>query len=237
MAPFRILSFNNECAGRKGHFPEPTHDPVIQDFIREVDPDIIIDYNICNFDLPYLIRRDEVLGMAEFPVLGRIRNSTVRVKEATFSSRQHGTRESKEMTIEGRVQFDLFQKGRHLNHIIDMPLVSMYSENCDGGKLKALVPLQQLLDKLMFIYNYVEMARVTGVPISFLLARGQLIKVLEDRAGFHEKPIATLDFASLYPSIMMAYNLCYCTLEGKNDLTGGLCSMKTSVRVEKSKKG
>ena len=30
MAPFRILSFDIECAGRKGHFPEPTKDPVIQ---------------------------------------------------------------------------------------------------------------------------------------------------------------------------------------------------------------
>lgn len=30
MAPFRILSFDIECAGRKGHFPEPTQDPVIQ---------------------------------------------------------------------------------------------------------------------------------------------------------------------------------------------------------------
>ena len=37
---------------------------------------------------------------------------------------------------------------------------------------------QRLLDKLMFIYNYVEMARVTGVPISFLLSRGQSIKVM-----------------------------------------------------------
>jgi len=36
---------------------------------------------------------------------------------------------------------------------------------------------QRLLDKLMYIYNYVEMARVTGVPISFLLSRGQSIKV------------------------------------------------------------
>ena len=30
LAPFRILSFDIECAGRKGHFPEPEHDPVIQ---------------------------------------------------------------------------------------------------------------------------------------------------------------------------------------------------------------
>lgn len=28
-------------------------------------------------------------------------------------------------------------------------------------------------------------------------------------------PIATLDFASLYPSIMMAHNLCYTTLVDK----------------------
>jgi len=42
-------------------------------------------------------------------------------------------------------------------------------------KQDAYLP-QRLLDKLMYIYNYVEMARVTGVPISFLLSRGQSIK-------------------------------------------------------------
>merc|ERR1719468_1153637 len=36
--------------------------------------------------------------------------------------------------------------------------------------------------------------------------------VLDPVKGYYEKPIATLDFASLYPSIMMAHNLCYCTL-------------------------
>lgn len=30
VAPLRILSFDIECAGRKGIFPEPNHDPVIQ---------------------------------------------------------------------------------------------------------------------------------------------------------------------------------------------------------------
>ena len=40
--------------------------------------------------------------------------------------------------------------------------------------------------------------------------------VLDAKAGYYELPIATLDFASLYPSIMMAHNLCYCTLVPQN---------------------
>lgn len=323
MAPFRILSFDIECAGRKGLFPEPTHDPVIQvanlvtlqgagqpfvrnvmtlkscspivgvdvmsfeterelllawrDFIREIDPDIIIGYNICNFDLPYLIQRAEVLSIAEFPIIGRIRNSRVRVKDTTFSSRQLGTRERKEVTIEGRVQFDLLQaiqrdhklssyslnsvSAHFLNEQKEDVHHSIISDLQNGSSesrrrlavycLKDAYLPQRLLDKLMYVYNYVEMARVTGVPISFLLSRGQSIKVLsqllrkakqknllipnvkqagseqgtyegatvlEAKAGFYEKPIATLDFASLYPSIMMAYNLCYCTLVTPEDL-------------------
>lgn len=37
---------------------------------------------------------------------------------------------------------------------------------------------QRLLDKLMCFVNYIEMARVTGVPFNYLLSRGQSIKVL-----------------------------------------------------------
>ena len=103
------------------------------------------------------------------------------------------------------------------------------------------------MDKLMCLVNYIEMARVTGVPFSYLLSRGQSIKVLsqllrranaegyvipalkgegsdeqyegatviEPKKGFYDVPIATLDFSSLYPSIMMAHNLCYTTLLDK----------------------
>ena len=116
----------------------------------------------------------------------------------------------------------------------------------------------------MCFINYTEMARVTGVPFNYLLARGQSIKVLsqlfrkanddgyvvpslrgegklvtsryiglsltcrsgseeqyegatviEPKKGYYDVPIATLDFSSLYPSIMMAHNLCYTTLLDK----------------------
>lgn len=41
----------------------------------------------------------------------------------------------------------------------------------------AILPLR-LLMKLMCVINYMEMARVTGVPLSYLLSRGQQIKVM-----------------------------------------------------------
>lgn len=45
--------------------------------------------------------------------------------------------------------------------------------------------------------------------------------VIDPQIGFYETPIATLDFASLYPSIMMAHNLCYSTLVHPNDIKAG----------------
>lgn len=107
----------------------------------------------------------------------------------------------------------------------------------------AYLPMR-LMEKLMCLFNLTEMARVTGVPITYLFTRGQQIKVasqlyrkaaehnliipvdkkneqegkyegavvIEPVRGFYTDPVATLDFASLYPSIMMAHNLCYTTL-------------------------
>jgi DNA polymerase zeta len=39
--------------------------------------------------------------------------------------------------------------------------------------------------------------------------------VLEPRSGFYRDPVLVLDFRSLYPSVAIAYNLCYCSLRGK----------------------
>lgn len=41
----------------------------------------------------------------------------------------------------------------------------------------AMLPLR-LMEKLMCVINYMEMARVTGVPLTYLLSRGQQIKVV-----------------------------------------------------------
>ncbi|XP_025087757.1 DNA polymerase delta catalytic subunit-like [Pomacea canaliculata] len=315
VAPLRILSFDIECAGRKGIFPEADKDPVIQianmvirqgdhepfirnvftlntcapvvgsqvlsfsreqdllnkwaAFVREVDPDIITGYNIQNFDLPYLLNRATHLKVSDFAFLSRIRNIPSKVKEAMFQSRQMGKRENKVINIEGRVQFDLLQvllrdyklRSYTLNAVsfhflqeqkedVQHSIITDLQNGNDQTRRRlavyclkdAILPLR-LLDKLMCVINYMEMARVTGVPMSALLSRGQQIKVMsqllrkakeqdlvipahkvetgdeyegatviEPVKGYYSVPIATLDFASLYPSIMMAHNLCYTSL-------------------------
>ncbi|KYQ96665.1 DNA polymerase delta catalytic subunit [Tieghemostelium lacteum] len=315
-APFRILSFDIECAGRKGFFPEPEKDPVIQianvvkhqgeqtpfikniftlkscssivgahvlsyeterellrewrKFIVKLDPDIIIGYNIANFDLPYLINRARTLKVNDFALLGRIKTTISKIKTANFSSKNLGSRESKEISMPGRTQLDMIQaiqrdhklSSYSLNNVsahflkeqkedVHFSIISDLQNGTDDDRRRlavyclkdAMLPLK-LLDKLMILINYVEMSRVTGVPLSYLLGRGESVKVLsqlyrkamkedyvlptykvntkgekfqgavviEPKSGFYNVPIATLDFTSLYPSIMMAHNLCYSTL-------------------------
>ena len=42
-------------------------------FIETADPDMIIGYNIANFDLPYLLDRAKALKIPDFAFLGRLK--------------------------------------------------------------------------------------------------------------------------------------------------------------------
>uniref|UniRef100_A0A672KUH2 DNA polymerase n=1 Tax=Sinocyclocheilus grahami TaxID=75366 RepID=A0A672KUH2_SINGR len=321
IAPLRVLSFDIECAGRKGVFPEPEIDPVIQiasmvqrqgekepfirtvftlqscasivgsqilcftqeklllqswaEFVRTVDPDIITGYNIQNFDLPYLLNRAATLKVNVFPYLGRVWSSKSVLKDSSFQSKQMGRRENKTVNMEGRVQFDLLQvllrdyklRSYTLNAVsfhflqeqkedVQHSIITDLQNGNEQTRRRlavyclkdAYLPLR-LLQKLMCVINYMEMARVTGVPLTYLLSRGQQIKVvsqllrqamkqdlvmpvvrteggedytgatvIEPEKGYYSVPITTLDFSSLYPSIMMAHNLCYTTLLQKSQV-------------------
>ena len=322
MAPLRILSFDIECAGRKGVFPEANQDPVIQianvvtrygeskpfirnvfvldtcslivntqilsfdaeekmlmawkDFLEEADPDVIIGYNIANFDFPYLLDRAKHLKLQKFPYWTRLKNVQSSAKETNFSSKQMGNRDTKATNTNGRIQLDLLQLVQRDHHLRSYTLNSvcaqflgeqkedvhhtmiteLFNGTPDSRRRLAVYCLkdaylpQRLMDKLMCLVNYTEMARVTGVPFNYLLARGQQVKfisqlfrkaleqqlvipnlrneatdeqyegatVIEPIRGYYDVPVATLDFASLYPSIIQAHNLCYTTLLNKNSV-------------------
>jgi DNA polymerase delta subunit 1 len=127
-----------------------------------------------------------------------------RVRDATFSSKAYGTRESHETTLDGRVSFDVMQilqrdhklrsyglnavSAHFLNEQKEEVHFSIIGDLFNGSDddrrrlaiycLKDAYLPQRLLDKLMCVVNYIEMARVTGVPFSFLLSRGQQVKVI-----------------------------------------------------------
>lgn len=321
-APLRRLSFDIECEGRKGIFPEAKHDSVIQianyvwnhgedkpvaqviftlkscapivgadvvsfenegdllsawaEFVRLTDPDLFTGYNVVNFDFPYLIDRAEVLKVEDFPYLGRITAEKTTMRSVKMSSSAFGSHESRSFAMQGRIVFDMLQLIIREQKLRSYSLNSVSSEFLGQQKedvhysiisdlqrgdeqtrrrlavycLKdAMLPIR-LMDKLMSLVNYMEMARVTGIPLGWLVSRGHMIKVvsllhrkshvvnmlipdkrsgmsgamgddgpkfegatvIEPERGFYKDPIATLDFASLYPSIIMAHNLCYSTL-------------------------
>ncbi|KAJ8253633.1 hypothetical protein COCON_G00202450 [Conger conger] len=239
------------------------------EFVRTVDPDIITGYNVQNFDLPYLLNRAAVLKVDLFPYLGRVRGIRSVLRDSSFQSKQMGRRENKRINAEGRVHFDLFQVllrnyklrsytlsavsfhflQEHKDTMQPFVITDLQSGNEQTRRRVAMLCLKdawlplRLLQKLMCVINYMEMARVTGVPLSYLLSRGQQVKVvsqllrqaakkgfvmpvvkmeggedysggtvIEPEKGYYNVPITILDFSSLYPSIMMAHNLCYTTL-------------------------
>lgn len=54
-----------------------------------------------------MLDRAAALKIKSFPFLGRAKGTVTRIKDKMFQSKQTGTRESKEINIEGRVQFDV----------------------------------------------------------------------------------------------------------------------------------
>ena len=218
--------------------------------------------------------------LAGFAQWGRIRNSKAKMKETTFQSAAYGKRNNVETTVEGRVIFDMLPYMQRNHKLSSYSLNSVCSEYLGQQKEDVhhsiISDLQQgsdedrhrlavyclkdamlpflLMEKLSVLVNYIEMARVTGVPMSFLISRGQQIKVysmilrkcrdekllvptlrksgaapggdvgyegatvLDPIKNYYDIPIATLDFASLYPSIMQAWNLCYSTLVNPSEV-------------------
>lgn len=238
-------------------------------FVTHVDPDLVLGYELRESTFPQLLARAQAVraGPAAFQ-LGRILGAESRVKRAGS--------EPIAAVLEGRLLLDLLklvQEHRLLNyslgslkqHFLGGTHFELGTAS-DVGSLLAEKPMvlarclladtkvmYQIFDKLCILFNLFEMGRVTGVPVDYLLTRGQMIKVtsqllrkarengfviparghtggetfeggfvMEPKVGFYEEPIVVLDFASLYPSIALAHNLCYTTLlnEGQEKQLG-----------------
>ncbi|CAE8653277.1 unnamed protein product, partial [Polarella glacialis] len=223
------------------------------------DADIILTYDLPE-TLQRLLGKKAVAKAGSALARGLCRRLTSELKMTAKSNEVSG--------FAGRLGFDLQKQVEKDHRLTDYSLGSLSEHFCQAPlpELREAALAQLLLerprafaqhvlrqaeaslrifDSLAFLYNFVEMARVTGVPMGYLLERGQAVKVqtqllqearrrgfvlpsqrpgtgeetsfegatvLEPVTGFYREPVAVLDFASLYPSIMMAHNLCYSTL-------------------------
>jgi len=252
-------------------------------FINEVDPDIIVGYNIFGFDNGYLFERAKVLGIEEtFNYQSKI-NYFTEIEKKILNNQQSGFNDWKMTHLIGRTHIDLLQVikkdfkldsyklnnvGEHFlkqgkDDVSPKEIFEAWSPSGDREKRTRVGKycVQDtnlcllLFEKFAVLPNHIEMAKVTRVPLEYLVTRGQSIKVfsqisyetrkmgylipvlpkenketkfqgatvLEAHTGYYTRPVCGLDFASLYPSIMIAHNMCYATVvleERYNNLPG-----------------
>jgi DNA polymerase I len=241
--------------------------------VREYDPDVIVGYNINNFDIPYLIRRMQFLQI--HPTIGRCKKLP---KVQKIGERYR-------VSITGRVVFDIYEILKDLSRkgmyrfkrlgLGDVSKILINEEKVDIDKseipkiwngsiedLKLLIDYSRKDAELVFkiylkldIFNsFAELSKLTGLLLQDVLSGSESLRienlllrefnkkdfvipnkptkeeieerkkkevkgavVLEPKLGLHENVIY-LDFKSLYPSIIIEYNICPTTLllEEKN---------------------
>tara|TARA_Y100000389_G_scaffold121227_1_gene118620 strand:- start:3058 stop:5769 length:2712 start_codon:yes stop_codon:yes gene_type:complete len=243
------------------------------EYINRHDVDVITGWNIFGFDLEYIMERGMLNNCPlAFYRMSKLREFTCTLSRKKLSSSALGDNDLKLVPMPGRFIFDLFHEVKReykldsykLNNVsqiylgdqkIDMPPKEMFARFVRGDPnelrevaeycIKDTLLPHKLIAKLSTLMNLLEMAKATWVPLSYLVERGQQIKVfsqltkkaremgfkvptheyghvdntgyvgatvLEAQSGAYYTPITALDFEGLYPSIMMAHNLCYSTL-------------------------
>ena len=241
--------------------------------ILDESVDILLGYNIWKFDLSYMYTRAKMTNASVFLNTSRLKAVDCEFKKTQFSSSAYGDNDYEMVSTPGIFQIDLLvimQREHKLTSYkldavaehflkerkVDLSALEMFKKWADGTDddrrdvgvycvQDTSLPLR-LVNKLAIIPNMVEMAKATWVPISFLIERGQGIKVFSQilyttlqsdmlvltrerdpdqqqeeyegatvlgakKGAYLEIPITGLDFASLYPTIMMAHNLCHST--------------------------
>ena len=179
----------------------------LKDFILEVDPDIILGYDLLNSHLNSAISRAAALkigakrGAKGTLSLGRLNDVASRVKNATFETRQIGKHETKNINVDGRLLFDVLtvteREHKLSSYTLSALALHFLGESrlelgaSDLERLNAEEPrvlaqmarrdagfAMRLFNNQHCLFRYVEMARVTGVPMEYLLQKGQSVKVV-----------------------------------------------------------
>ena len=106
------------------------------EFLCEIDPDIMIGYNIFGFDMEYMYDRAEELGIAkDFLKIGRIIGHSSEFVRKTLSSSALGDNLLKYVEMEGRVIIDLMKTVQR-DHKLDSYKLDNVAKVFLNGKIK-----------------------------------------------------------------------------------------------------
>jgi DNA polymerase elongation subunit (family B) len=174
--------------------------------VKNVDPDILLGYNIMGFDMDYMYQRaEELKAVKRFCTLLSRRGEAqpAQFKVVKLSSAAYGDNEYKIIEIPGRIIIDVMVYVRR-NHTLDSYKLDAVAEHFTGERKNDVSPkdifrlqrgsdddrariaaycvqdcelVMRLAWKLEILANNIGMANVCTVPLSFIFMRGQGIKV------------------------------------------------------------
>ncbi|CAG7903832.1 unnamed protein product [Brassica rapa] len=111
------------------------------------------------------------------------------------------------LTLEIMNQLDMINRTSELARVFGIDFFSVLSR---GSQYR----VESMLLRLAHTQNYLAISpgnqQVASQP-----AMQCVPLVMEPESAFYEDPVIVLDFQSLYPSMIIAYNLCFCTCLGK----------------------
>lgn len=252
-------------------------------FVVSKDPDILTGYNIYGFDFTYLIKRSEICRCYEqFMKQGCIIGRVCKKGGIEWESSAYGKQTINYIQAEGRLVFDMLPYIRKSFRLTNYKLETVCEEflktnkdplkytdifdcylkgDCKSMALCGKYCVQDsyvvylLFQNLYAWYDITESANTNEVPMFYLYAKGQQIKMFSQVFSycFHNNIVMNVqntmktgkytgatvlnpipgiytnvlpfDFASLYPSIIMAYNIDYtrCLSEDDTDIPDSAC--------------
>lgn len=174
--------------------------------IRAWEPDVIEGYNSVAFDMAYLLIRAQTLGIEQqFWELGRLVGFRSKPRVQEFANKAKGARKEYRAHIHGMIQFDLmrvcvddiaFKPRDYTLNNVGHELLGEGKKEMDYKKIPILHAQgpkgRQVIDEYCdadgvlpfkldrqqnYLTRYIELARVTGVPMRFLLEKGQQVLV------------------------------------------------------------
>ncbi|XP_031485155.1 DNA polymerase zeta catalytic subunit isoform X3 [Nymphaea colorata] len=131
------------------------------------------------------------------------------------------------LNLEIMDQLDMFNRTSELARVFGIDFFSVLSR---GSQYR----VESMLLRLAHTQNYLAISP-SSQQVASQPAMECLPLVMEPESGFYADPVVVLDFQALYPSMIIAYNLCFSTCLGKlvpaKPNTLGICSYTPGLKV------